>query len=57
MDDLQYLVAMLRDCNYSAVARATGLSDRTIRNIAKEVNTSPSYNTVRILAEYFKGKA
>lgn len=56
-DDLQYVVSMLKDTNLSAVAKAVGLGYRTVWGIAKETNKSPSFSTVRKLAEYFRGKA
>lgn len=57
MSDLQYIVAQLRDCNKAAVAKSANVSARTVRDIANGRNTSPSYNTVRKLADYFRGKA
>lgn len=57
MDDLKYVVAMLQGCNYAAVARSTGLNRRTVWAIATGRNTTPTYHTVRLLADYFKGKA
>lgn len=56
-NDLQYVVAMLKDCNIKKVAQAVDLSYRTIWGIANETNKTPSFNTVRLLAEYFRGKA
>jgi DNA-binding XRE family transcriptional regulator len=56
-DDLQYVVAMLKETNLAAVAEKVGLSYRTVWSIANESNKSPSFNTVRKLAEYFRGKA
>lgn len=56
-DDLQYVVAMLKETNLRAVAKKVGLSYRTVWGIAREANKSPSFNTVRVLAEYFRGKA
>ena len=56
-DDLQYVVAMLKETNLRAVATKVGLSYRTVWGIANESNTSPSFSTVRVLAEYFRGKA
>lgn len=57
MNDLEYVVSMLGPCNKAAVAKDVGLSPRTIRDIAKGVQKQPSYETVRKLAEYFRGKA
>ena len=57
LDDLQYVVAMLKESNLKAVATKVGLSYRTVWSIANETNKSPSYKTVRKLAEYFRGKA
>ena len=56
-DDLQYVVSMLKDTNLKAVSERTGLAYRTVWGIANESNKSPSFNTVRKLAEYFRGKA
>lgn len=55
-DDLQYAVAQLKDTNLAAVARKTGLSYRTVFRIANGTNTSPSFNTVKKLADYFRSK-
>lgn len=56
-DDLQYVVSMLKDTNLKAVAKTVGLGYRTVWGIANETNKSPSFSTVRKLAEYFRGKA
>jgi len=56
-DDLQYVVSMLKETNLRAVAKKVGLSYRTVWGIANETNKAPSFNTVRVLAEYFRGKA
>lgn len=56
-DDLQYVVSMLRDTNLKAVSERTNLSYRTVWGIANESNKSPSFLTVRKLAEYFREKA
>lgn len=57
MTDLEFVVSMLQPCSKAAVARAVGLSDRTVRDIASGVQVSPSYKTVHKLAEYFREKA
>jgi DNA-binding phage protein len=56
-DDLQYVVRMLEETNLKAVAKKVGLSYMTVYRIANKTNTSPSFNTVKKLAEYFRGKA
>lgn len=56
MDELKYVVSMLQGCNYAAVARAIDMNRKTIWAIATGKNASPSYSTVRKLAEYFKAK-
>lgn len=56
-DDLQYVVSMLKDTNIRAVAAKTLLSYRTVWGIANESNKTPSFQTVRKLAEYFREKA
>ena len=56
-DDLQYVVSMLKDTNIRAVAKKVELSYRTVWGIANESNKSPSFSTVRKLAEYFRSKA
>lgn len=56
-DDLQYVVSMLKDTNIKAVSERTKLAYRTVWGIANESNKSPSFNTVRKLAEYFREKA
>lgn len=55
-DDLQYVVAMLKDMNLRAVAGQVGLSYRTVWGIANESNKTPSFSTVRKLAQYFRNK-
>jgi transcriptional regulator with XRE-family HTH domain len=57
MNELQYVVSMLQDCNKAAVANAVGLSARTVRDVAAGKQAHPSYETIRKLAEYFKEKA
>ena len=56
-NDLEYVVAMLKESNIKAVSDKVGLSYRTVWGIANETNKSPSFNTVRVLAEYFRRKA
>ncbi|MBV8060819.1 MAG: transposase family protein [Alphaproteobacteria bacterium] len=56
-NDLEYVVAMLRESNLRAVAKKVGLSYRTVWGIANESNKSPAFNSVRVLAEYFRSKA
>lgn len=56
-DDLKYVVSMLKDTNLRAVSQRTSLSYRTVWGIANESNKSPSFLTVRKLAEYFRKKA
>lgn len=56
-DDLQYVVRMLAETNIQAVATKVGLSYMTVYRIARGTNTSPSFKTVKKLAEYFRGKA
>lgn len=56
-DDLQYVVSMLKDTNLKAVSEKTHLSYRTVWGIANESNKSPSFLTVRKLADYFREKA
>lgn len=56
-DDLQFVVSMLKDTNLKAVAEKTQLNYRTVWTIANGKNTSPSFKTVRKLAEYFRAKA
>lgn len=57
MSELEYVKSMLEPCNKAAVAKAVGLSARTVRDIAKGVQAHPTYETIRRLAEYFRGKA
>lgn len=56
MSDLDYVVSMLEPCNKAAVAKAVGLSARTVRDIASGAQKSPSFETVRKLTEYFGKK-
>ena len=56
MTDLEYVKSMLETSNKAAVAKAAGLSARTVQNIASGKQSRPSYETVRKLAEYFRGK-
>lgn len=57
MNDLDYVISMLQTSNKSAVARAVGLSDRTVRDVASGSQKSPSFETIRKLAEHFRGCA
>lgn len=56
MNDLEYVIAQLRDANKAAVARATKINPRTIREIANGKNKSPAYRTVDTLVKYFREK-
>lgn len=55
-NDLDYVVAQMKDTNLQAVARATKLSYRTVWSIANGKNTAPSFTSVKKLADYFRGK-
>lgn len=55
MNDLDYVISMLKTSNKSAVARSVGLSDRTVRDVASGAQKSPSFETIRKLAEHFRG--
>lgn len=55
-DDLQYVVRMLHEMNLKAVAGKVNLSYMTVYNIANGKNISPTFKTVKKLAEYFRGK-
>jgi DNA-binding phage protein len=55
-DDLQYVVRMLAETNLAAVAKKVSLSYGTVYRIARGTNTTPSFATVKKLAEYFRGK-
>lgn len=57
MTDIEFVVSMLQPCNKAAVAKAVGLSSRTVRDIASGVQISPSYKTVMKLSEYFRKRA
>lgn len=57
MNDLEYVLKMLESANKAKVAAAVGLSARTVCNVASGKQKSPSFETVRKLAEYFRGKA
>jgi hypothetical protein len=57
IDDLQYVVSMLKDTNLHAVSKRVGLNYRTVWTIAKGTNTSPAFKTVKKLADYFRAKA
>lgn len=54
MTDLEYLRRMLLTSNKSAVARAVGLSGRTVRDIASGKTESPSCATLYKLIDYFR---
>lgn len=55
MNDLDYVVSMLETSNKAAVAKAVGLSSRTVRDVASGKQKHPSYETIRKLLEHFKG--
>jgi len=57
MNDLEYVLKMLESANKAKVAAAVGLSSRTVCNIASGKQKSPSFETVRKLATYFKEKS
>lgn len=56
MNDLEYVIEMLKTSNKAAVAKAVGLSARTVRDIAKGNQQQPSYKTVASLVAHFKGE-
>lgn len=56
MNDLDYVIAQLKDANKAAVSRATSINPKTIREIASGKNKTPAWRTVETLARYFKGK-
>lgn len=55
MNDLDYVVSMLETSNKAAVAKAVGLSSRTVRDVASGKQKQPSYETIRKLLEHFRG--
>lgn len=55
-DDLQYVVRQLADTNLKAISQKVGLSYMTVYRIAKGANTTPTFSTVKKLADYFRGK-
>lgn len=55
MNDLEYVIEMLKTSNKAAVAKACGLSARTVRDIANGHQVHPSYKTVAALVAHFKG--
>lgn len=57
MSELEYVISMLGPCNKAAVAKAVGLSARTVRDVAKGVQQHPSYETINKLAKYFRERA
>lgn len=54
MNDHDYVVICLQTSNKSAVAKAVGLSSRTVRDVASGVQKQPSFETIRKLAEHFR---
>lgn len=56
-NDLEYVIAMLKDTNLRAVARAVDLSYKTVWGISNGKNTAPSFTSVKKLADYFRTKA
>ena len=57
MNDHEFVVSMLQPCSKAAVAKAVGLSARTVREVASGVQKNPTYETIRKLAEYFRERA
>lgn len=57
MNDLEYVVKQLKTSNKSAVAKATGLSSKTVCDVASGRQKQPQFETVRRLAEHFRGPA
>lgn len=55
-NELEYVREMLVTSNKAAVAKAVGLSARTVRDVASGKQERPAYDTIRRLAEHFRGK-
>jgi len=55
MPELEWIKAALNDAHIPDVARATGISDPTLRNIASGKNANPTITTLNRIAEYLKG--
>lgn len=55
MNDLDYVIIMLKTSNKAAVAKEVGLSARTVRAVAAGIQKHPSFETIRKLAEHFRG--
>jgi transcriptional regulator with XRE-family HTH domain len=51
---LEKIKLLLQDRNASHVARVTGLSVTTVCAIRNGETDNPTWNTVRILSEYFE---
>lgn len=56
MNDLDYVIIMLKTSNKAAVAKEVGLSARTVRAVASGIQTHPSFETIRKLAEHFRNR-
>lgn len=54
----KYVVNRLQTTQYRAIEIEvnTGISSRTLVNIAKGIVKNPHENTVKVLYDYFKGK-
>lgn len=52
--EINTLVNKLKDRNISAVSRATGLSYRTVYNVAKQKGRKPHNRTIQKLTNYME---
>ena len=57
MAELQWIRGVLADRRLSIIAKATGISEPTIRKIRDDANANPTVQTLEKLAAYFQERA
>lgn len=54
-DDLTYVRNMLKMCNIREVSKQTGMPYMTVYKIGNGKTKNPTYETVKVLSEFFRG--
>lgn len=55
-NDLEYVKKQLPYCNLKRIAEETGLPYMTVYNLANGITVKPHFETVQILADFFRSQ-